>query len=328
MPIKLVKIKGSPFYYGRGSYLGVRLYRSTQATRPQIAKGIIKTWEAEIERGRLSTKSGPTFMSAAVSYMQAGGERTYLPKLIAHFGETALADIDQAATDNAAAALYPNASNATRNRQAYTPISAVMRHAGVRFDLRRPKGAQGQKLSGWMPEDAAFGFLDAAYKIDAEFGIYLVVLLYTGCRLSEPLKVTCEDLNITASEMFVGKTKNGEPRRVFLPPIARTALANHPRGLDRPGERLFRFRKDGRLYRLIRQAADAAGFTFPPRQKFHLLRHTFATWMRRHAGADIDVLLSTGAWSSAESVRRYMHAAVDDEARTSALLPAPKSKVG
>src|SRR5687767_7503729 len=115
MPIKLVPPrKGSPYYYGRGSYLGVSVNRSTKATRPQVAKGIIKTWEAEIERGRLSIQGGPTFLSAAVSYMQAGGERTYLAKLVAHFGETPLDKIDQAAVDNAAATLYPNRTNATR----------------------------------------------------------------------------------------------------------------------------------------------------------------------------------------------------------------------
>lgn len=323
MPIKIVRIKNSPFLYGRGSYLGVRVFRSTQATRAQVAKGIIRTWEAEIERGRLSLKSGPTFMSAAVSYMQAGRERTYLPKLIAHFGETPLDQIDQAAVDNAAATLYPNATNATRNRSVYTPVCAVANHASKPIKLRRPPGAQGQKLAGWLPEEKAFAVLREAFEVDQEFGVYLIVLLYSGCRLSEPLKTLCDDVNIGASEMFVGRTKNGDPRRVYLPPIARTALANHPRGLERTGQRLFKFTKSGHFYALLKEASLRAGVVFPPRQKFHLFRHTFATWMRRFAGADIDVLLSTKAWRSAESVRRYMHSNVDAEAQTAALLPSP-----
>src|SRR5262245_56398957 len=144
MPIKLIPPrKGfSPYYYGRGTYLSVPVYRSTGSSRAQVAKRVIKTWEEDIERGRFSGKAKPTFLSAAVSYMQAGGERLYIAKLIAHLGETPLGEIDQAVIDGAAAALYPATSNATRNRQVYTPISAILRHAGVVLQLRRPKGAQ------------------------------------------------------------------------------------------------------------------------------------------------------------------------------------------
>ena len=109
MPIKLIPPrKGfSPYYYGRGTYLGQFVNRSTQADRPQTAKRVIKEWESEIERGRFATDKGPTFLSAAVSYMQAGGERTYVAKLIEYFGEMPLSEIDQPTVDRAAVVLYP-----------------------------------------------------------------------------------------------------------------------------------------------------------------------------------------------------------------------------
>lgn len=326
MPIKPIPPRAgfSPYWYGRGTHLGQFINRSTKAGTRALAVKVIRQWEQDIERGVFSKAGRPTFDSAALSYMQAGGERQFLLKLIDHFETKPLDEIDQAAIDGAAVTLYPNASNATRNRQVYTPVSAVLRHAGVRLDLRRPKGAQGQALMGWLPEDKAFPLLEEAFKLDAEFGIYLIVLLYTGCRLSEPLKVRCEDLNLQAAEMFVGTTKNGEPRRVFLPATAITALANHPRGLERGDERLFRFTKSGKLYELLRQAAKNAGVGLPPRQKFHIFRHTFATWLRRHAGADVDTLLATGAWKSRASAQRYMHVVVSEEAQLANLLPAPK----
>lgn len=92
MPIKLIppRKRFSPYYYGRGTYLGVFVNRSTQADRPQIAKRVIKQWEIEIERGRFAKDKGPTFLSAAVSYMQTGGERTYVARLIPYFGEKPL----------------------------------------------------------------------------------------------------------------------------------------------------------------------------------------------------------------------------------------------
>src|SRR5690349_8392298 len=107
MPIKLIPPrKGfSPYYYGRGTYLGVFVNRSTRATRPAIAKRVIKGWEDDIERGRFEHKGGATFMSAAVAYMKAGGDRRPIAKLIAHLGETPLDAIDQARVDAAAIAL-------------------------------------------------------------------------------------------------------------------------------------------------------------------------------------------------------------------------------
>lgn len=204
MPIKLIPPrKGfSPYCYGRGTYLGVFVNRSTKTDRLPLAKRVIKQWENEIERGRFAADKGPTFLSAAVSYMQAGGERTYVARLIEYFGEKPLSEIDQAAVDRVAVALYPQASNATRNRSVYTPISAILRHAGEGFDLRRPKGAQGRQLTGWLTEEQALALLAAAIELDMEFGALCTVLLYTGCRLSEPLKVRCADVNLAAIASF------------------------------------------------------------------------------------------------------------------------------
>lgn len=332
MPIKLYPPHSpsnprSPYWYGIGTYLGVVVNKTTGATRKSVAKGVVRTWEREIERGRLTDKPALTFEDATLSYLQGGGDDTYTPRLIAHFGKTAIADIDQAAVDNAAAKLHPKGTNANRNRAVHTPVSAILNHVGKGFKMKRPKGAQGRRLTGWLTKEKAFAVFEAARVLDLEFWIYLIVLLYTGCRLSEPLKVKCDDVNLQGAEFFVPDTKNGDPRRVFLPPTAVAALANHPRKLDRPGEPLFKFTKSGALYDLLAQAGDNAGVVFPPRQKFHIFRHSFATWMRRELGADIDTLLATGAWKSANSVRRYMHVSIDEEAQKAALLPAPK-KVG
>jgi len=78
----------------------------------------------------------PTFAAAALAYIQAGGERAFLSPIIEMTGEASLrdlplTDIDQMAIDRAAAALYPNAAAQTRNRQFYTPVSAVLKRAGV-----------------------------------------------------------------------------------------------------------------------------------------------------------------------------------------------------
>ena len=77
--------------------------------------------------------------------MQAGGERRFVAPLLRHFGETPIAEIDQAAIDAAAVAIHPGGTPATRNRQVYSPTSAILRRAGVALPLRRPKGGLGQR---------------------------------------------------------------------------------------------------------------------------------------------------------------------------------------
>ena len=146
MAIKLIPPRAgfSPYYYGRGTYLGQFVNRSTRTDRAAVAKRVIAQWEREIERGRFAQPTGPTFLSAAVGYMKAGGDRRPMAKLIAHFGDKLLSDIGQAEIDAAALAIFPDHSPATRNREVYTPVSSVLKHAGIEFKIRRPKGSRGR----------------------------------------------------------------------------------------------------------------------------------------------------------------------------------------
>jgi len=68
--------------------------------------------------------------------------------------------------------------------------------------------------------------LEAAEAVDARFGALCTFLLYTGCRLSEALRLRWSDLNLDESFAYVGRTKSGEPRAVHLPAVVGAALAN------------------------------------------------------------------------------------------------------
>ncbi|MBV9588904.1 MAG: tyrosine-type recombinase/integrase, partial [Hyphomicrobiales bacterium] len=97
-------------------------------------------------------------------------------------------------------------------------------------------------------------------------------------------------------------------------------LCAHPRGLDRQG-RLFRWHKGSRLYTWLDRAFATAGIEVEPRTAFHILRHSYATWMRRYAGLDTKGLVATGAWSDRASADRYEHVVASEEARKADLLP-------
>jgi hypothetical protein len=100
---------------------------------------LLTKWREDVERGAYHRPDDPTFASAALSYMQADGERRFLALLLKYFGHRPPAGIGQREVDAASAALFPGATAATRNRQVYSPGSAVLRHAGVTTGLRRPK---------------------------------------------------------------------------------------------------------------------------------------------------------------------------------------------
>ena len=111
---------------------------------------------AELVYGRRVTATSPP--AAVKRSLARSRKKRFLDKVIKHFGVTPLAKIDQDAIDRGARKVYPNASDATRNRQFYTPVSAVMTHAARRgwcapLLLERPRAAAGR--TRWLkPEEA------------------------------------------------------------------------------------------------------------------------------------------------------------------------------
>ena len=334
MVLKLVPPRPpkTSYWYVRGSYAGVSLGRSTKTTEKRAAKLVLKRWIREIERGeyrdqraaaeRVPTPCAPlTFLHATAAYLKAGGSPAHLSPIIEMTGEHALRDvpivsINQTMLDNAAAALYPRATPQTRNRQFYTPVSAVLHRAGIEKRFKRPLGWKGPRSTSWLEPVQAFALFRAADDIDLEFGLFVRVLLYTGMRLSEALAVRLSQIDLKRQFLYLPKTKNSEPRAVYLPPVIITSLkAQPPRparprasadqvlpngagGRSRqdagvpflkrsPESRLFRFHAGGALRDMLDRAKKAASIVLPRRQGgFHVFCHTYGTWMRRYGSLD------------------------------------------
>ncbi len=322
MPLKLIEPRAgmSKNWRIRGTYLRISVDQTTGTPDKKVAARALAKVRDEIECGAFSRPGAPTFASAALKYIEAGGEERFILKLADHFGETPLARIDQAAVDAAALALYPRATPATRNRQVYSPVSAILKGAGVVEGLKRPKGARGARRLFWLTPGQATAILAAATGRDLEFGLFLAFLLYTGCRLTEVLMLQIRDLNLSEGWARIAETKNGEPRLVHLPPVIVAALATHPRGMGRVGK-VFRFGKNGRLYAWLSEAARAARVEIPDGVAFHAFRHTWGAWMRRYGGLDTTGLVETGAWKSRQAAAVYEHAEQSAEARKADLLP-------
>lgn len=322
MPLKLVAPRPgkSPNWTIRGTHFRIRVDQTTGTADRKLAQKILARVRDEIERGAFSRPGAPTFARAALNYIDHGGEERFVLRLAEHFGEMPLERIGQLEIDAAAIALYPHASAATRNRQVYSPVSAILKQAGVKMPISRPKGARGSSRLFWLSKEQAGRLLEAATARDAEFGIFLAFLLYSGCRLSEAVALEVGNVNLLEAWAYVLETKNGSPRMVHLPPVLVSALATHPRGLERAGK-LFRFGKNGRLYAWLEDAARAAGVAIPPRVAFHAFRHTWGAWMRRYGGLDTTGLVETGAWRSRQAAAVYEHAVQSEESRKADALP-------
>jgi integrase len=339
MPLKVHPPRSgkTPNYSIRGTYLGVVVDRSTGTPKKAVAEQRRKALEAKIERGEYPEKpkqpNAPTFLSAAVAYMKAGRRRRYVGRLIEYFKDTPLEAIDQDAIDTAAATLYPNVSPSTRNGCVYTPVSAILHHAGVDITVRRPKGHKGKQMTRFPLPPDAFAIIKAAGEIDEEMGRLLTFLLYTGCRIGEALALKWETVSVDRREAYIETSKNDEPRTVRLTQDALDAL-----GPVKTAGGIFRFHQGGhRNFLFLNAKVTACGLppvkrprpgqrmVIPPHRlswvTFHTFCHTWATWLRRFGGADLQGLVATGRWRDPRSAARYAHVVSHEEWARVEMLP-------
>jgi integrase len=341
----------TPNYEIRGTYLGVRVEVSSGTHKRSVAAERLKAIERCIEEhGQYPAPQAqadpgrPTFLSAANAYMQAGGERRHVPRLLKHFRETPIEEIDQAAIDAAASALLPHGAPDYRNRAVYVPTIAIIRHClGDKAPtFKRPKGSKGRQRKDFMWPEDAFLVIDKAREIDPEFELYLLVLLYNGIRKSEGLNALAANTRPEDLALWLPTSKNGDPRMLKLRADVATRLQAHLATIE-GRERLFKFREGGHFkHLLLRATMAAAGLPCPKRRPtgwkkpafkyafvtFHTFRHTWATWMRMYGGADVQGLVATQNWRDPRSAMRYAHVVPRDEWDRVDSLPAVGNRRG
>lgn len=324
MSLKLIRRHGSPNWYLRGTVRSITVDESTGIADRKAAETIRAQREWELIQASIhGRKVTASFLEAAVAYMEAGGERRYLKRLIDHFGNVPLAKIDQAAIDHAAKALYPTAIASTLNREVYTPISAVLKYGAARGlceyrQIERPVQPRGRVR--WITPAEADRLISACA---AHLRPLVTFLLYTGARVSEALYLDWRQVDLGRQEVQFIDTKNDEARGMPLHPRLAIALANlsHREGevFRRPDGHSYARKDDGggQIKTGFNGACRRAGLTdFSP----HDCRHTWATW-HYAANRDLPALMKLGGWKSEKMVLRYAHVNVAHLAQTIAALP-------
>lgn len=262
------------------------------------------------------------FDRACKSYLATGGCGRYIEALQQHFGWIKIDLIDQCAIDEAAMALYPDGSPATRNRQVYTPMIAILRHSGIVTSFKRPKGAGGKARLHWLTPEQSAALLASAWALEPRFGALLTFLLGTGCRIGEALRLEWRDIDLTRSYALIRETKNGDSRPVHLPPAIIGALEKMLpfHGFPSDHSKVFAISRTT-LTRLLDKACAQSGVVIPDGVAFHIFRHTYGAMMRRYGGLDTSGLVATGAWKSRSAASVYEHVDVSAEARKADLMP-------
>lgn len=333
MPLKIVRRPNSPNWIMRGTVRRVRIEESTGVADRRLAEEIRVRRDAELLTESVYGKRAvATFATAALSYLENGGDQRFIGPVLEYFQTMPLARIDQDALDRGARKLFPKTSDATRNRHFFTPVSAVLHHAAKRGLcppplIERPKPSP--ERGRWLKLEEAEGLLDACAD---HLRPLVLFLIYTGARVGEALWLDWRNVDLTAPQVVLTtrKTAHGNPESRGVPLHGRVvaALANLP---HRQGE-VFR-RPDGQPYSrpkhwndtsagsristAFRAACRRAGITkFRP----HDCRHTWATW-HYAANRDLGALRSLGGWKSVRMVMRYAHVNVSELAHTIDKLP-------
>lgn len=254
-------------------------------------------------------KRGPTFAEAAITYIQTRGRSDrFVTALIKFFGETPLADIDQAAAIEAADKLYPGAKASSLNRSVFTPLIAIRKIAAPAVNLPRlvrPGGhAESNPIS--IPNDDWYAKLLPL--CPPRLAALIIFLSLSGRRVGEALALTEKDVDYERGEVTIERTKTGSPVVAPLPQpvIAYLSLADGHRYVgNRPNGRLFGYSRLTSAHVALTRVCKLAKV---PRYGFHAIgRHSFATRGLK-AGKSLKWVQQAGGWKTIKMVAdRYSH---------------------
>lgn len=300
-------VRGTVAVWRSGQPQSVAVHRSTRVRDRSQAEGVKRQIENEVaERNHTGREPALTFEQAADRYVIQGGETRFLAKPRAHLGRVRIDEITQQALDDAAIKAYPG-SSATRRRQFYAPVLAVLSSNGIGVRFKRP--ADGQKRTIFLRPEQADEALRSmlAVRWPNPWAPALATFLFgQGTRVGETLAIDGrDDISLPDRYAILRDPKNGHERMVTLCRRTIAALSGVP-NLGQRGPLFLRY--DGRPYepredrgyrlRFWDTAMKAIGVdprTYTP----HTARHSWATWFYSQT-KDVVRMKAEGGWESDE----------------------------
>jgi integrase len=308
--------KGNRTWIARGHVAGRQYEIATGARNAAAARQAWERFAAAVRQDRVARPGPLTFAEVAEAYRLARrpsrNERRYIARLEAELGARAIAELRPIDIAEAAARLYPEARNETRNRQAYAPAAAILHFAaesGLRDYLvirklpeREPEA---RRPAAGVPEILLANTAGAERRL-------LVFLLHQGWRVTETLSLDWRHVDLAGRTLAVYIAKSGRWKAVAMHDATLEALAaaQGPRA-----GRVFPWRNRHQVYRWLKPLCRRLGVRFTP----HMARHSFGGALRE-AGATPRDLVDLSTWISEKSTARYQHAGADHARRVIARL--------
>lgn len=315
MPLVIKRRHDSPNWYIRGTVCGKEIDETTGVADKAQAEQIRAKREWELVSRKLGGgRAASTWIDAALSYIENGGERRFEKPLTDYFGVTPLSEIGQAEVEACARKLYPGLKPASVNRLVFTPVCAILTHAARRKlcdkpTFERPKQPKGRVR--WLTYKESEVLIAAC---SPHIAPLVEFMLYTGCRIGEALELDWREVDLNRAHVSFLDTKNGKDRGVPLHPRAFAAIANiHGRSgkvFRRPDGEPYEPKdgEGGQIKTAFRGACRRAGIeNFTP----HCCRHTWATWYYIATG-DLAGLMRLGGWETPTMVMSYTHVNASD----------------
>jgi integrase len=301
--------KGKPWAWLVGWHGGKRYRESLKTSDRTLALEKFRQRKREIVAGLGQPTTDITFARAAITYMELGGEKRFLAPLIETLGAIPLKDLTQELLSSTAKKLFPKASNATLNRQVYTPAISVYRTAAK--DLQVPVRAFSKTKVKKEPvepisDHELWRLLELTEGVRK---LFLLLLTFTGARTGEVLALKWRDL----ADGFVHypRTKNSNARQVRLHSEIVACWDGLPEGA--PEDAIFPWANKSAAAWWIRKLQIKHDL---PRVKLHNIgRHKFAKRFL-DAGNSLYDLMIVGGWRTikivAETYGHWERKRVDD----------------
>ena len=240
-----------------------------------------------------------TFREAADHYIADGGDARFLDMVPAKLANTILKKIVPMAVRQAAKEAFPNHAGSTMNRQAITPIRAVINYA-------HQQGWCGPiKVKAFPTIKPKRKAVDLEYlcalKSELSPNLFALMLFLhtTGRRIGEAIALTPDDIRDGVA--YISKTKNGEDAEATLVPVLVDILANMPV----KNGRVFGYTDRRNIYGALKNACIRAGVEYLGTHQVG--RHSFATTLERE-GWSSRAIADAGGWKSVRLVdETYIH---------------------
>lgn len=302
------EIQPSGIWHAVGTVAGQRIRKSLGTRDEGKANELLAAFEAKLwKRSVYGDEAVRTFEEAAVKYMEAGGETRFAAPLVRHFKGRTLGTIKPAELRSAAAALYPNAGPATRNRQAIVPARAIIMHGHdlgwcppikvKQFEV--PKSRKHKAVDrSWMDAFMA----EADKSLLPHLSALALFMHQTGARVSEAVRLSGEHVDLPSRLALLERTKTGtwSPRELTLELVARIAALN-----PKEKVRVFGYTDSKAVNRVAKRVAKRAGIE--PLSTHSFGRHSFGTNSLAMT-KDVKGVMDAGGWKSAKLfMETYVH---------------------